>query len=272
MQWYADYIVDEGRAGVTWILIAFITTFLITRGITRKIRHEQRAREQAIALGHVSPREAAAGGVVKDIHIGGVHIHHQVWGLLLMLTMGILQFAYEFTSPWLEITGAFFGVGAALVLDEFALWLHLDDVYWSPEGQKSMDAVVATVVVLAALVLGTGPLGVAPGDIDDAPLVVPLAIAINLALVVITLLKGKVMMAAIGIFVPVVTMVGSIRLARTPSWWSRNVYRRRPGRMARALMREDRLQARVERVRVALGGEPDFHEAPAPKASRSPMR
>ena len=247
MEWYRDYIVYEGRAGVTWILIAFITTFLITRGITRKIRHEQRARELAIAEGRLSPDDAAPGGVVKDIHIGGVHIHHQVWGLLLMLSMGILEYAYEFTSPWLEIFGALFGVGAALVLDEFALWLHLDDVYWSAEGQKSMDAVV----------LGTGPLGVAPGDIDDAPLVVPVAIAINMALVVITLLKGKVMMAAIGIFIPIVTLVGAIRLARTPSWWSRNLYRRRPRRMAKALGREDRLRARVERVRVSLGGEPD---------------
>lgn len=266
MQWYADYIVEQGRAGVTWILIAFVTTFLITRGITRKIRREQRARERAIAEGRISPDEAAAGGVVKDIHIGGVHIHHQVWGLLLMLTMGILQFAYEFGSPWLEITGAFFGVGAALVLDEFALWLHLDDVYWSAEGQKSIDAVVATVCVLAALVLGTGPLGVAPGDLDDAPLVVPVVVAINLALVVITLLKGKVMMAAIGIFFPLVTLIGAMRLARTPSWWSRNLYRRRPVRMTRALAREDRLRARVEKVRVALGGEPDTQMAPASQA------
>ncbi len=257
MQWYYDYIVYEGRAGVTWILIAFVTTFLITRGITRKIRREARERERAIAEGRLSPDDAAGGGVIKDIHIGGVHIHHQVWGMLLMLTMGILEFSYEFGSPWLEIFGALFGVGAALVLDEFALFLHLDDVYWSAEGQKSVDAVVATVCVLTALVLGTGPLGVAPGDIDDAPLVVPVVIAINMALVVITLLKGKVMMAAIGIFVPIVTLVGAIRLARTPSWWSRNMYRRRPRRMARALGREERLRGRVEKVRVALGGEPD---------------
>jgi hypothetical protein len=264
MQWYYDYIVYEGRAGVTWILIAFVTTFLITRGITRKIRREARARERAIAEGRLSPDDAVAGGVIKDIHIGGVHIHHQVWGMLLLLTMGILQFAYEFGSPWLEIFGALFGVGAALVLDEFALFLHLDDVYWSAEGQKSVDAVVATVCVLTALVLGTGPLGVAPGDIDDAPLAVPVAIAINMAFVVITLLKGKVMMAAIGIFVPIVTLVGAIRLARTPSWWSRNMYRRRPRRMARALGREERLQARVERVRVSLGGEPDPDSGGAP--------
>lgn len=267
MEWYRDYIVYEGRAGVTWILIAFITTFLITRGITRKIRREQRARELAIAEGRLSPDDAVPGGVVKDIHIGGVHIHHQVWGLLLMLTMGILEYAYEFTSPWLEIFGALFGVGAALVLDEFALWLHLDDVYWSAEGQKSVDAVVATVLVLTALVLGTGPLGVEPGDIDDAPLVVPVVIAINMALVVITLLKGKVMMAAIGIFIPVVTLVGAMRLARTPSWWSRNMYRRRPRRMTRALAREDRLRARVERVRVSLGGEPDPDVGAGPGAA-----
>ena len=116
MLWYEDYIVAAGRAGVVWILIAFVTTFLITRGITRKIRRERTAKEEAFARGLITKDELDGGGLVNDIVIGGVHIHHQVWGLLLMLVSGMLQFAYEFSSPWLEITGAMFGVGAALVL------------------------------------------------------------------------------------------------------------------------------------------------------------
>ena len=216
MRWYEDYIVEAGRAGVVWILIAFVTTFLITRGITRKIRRERVAREQAVAQGLIGPDEVDSGGVINDITIGGVHIHHQVWGLLLMLVAGMLQFAYEFSSPWLEMTGAMFGVGAALVLDEFALWLHLDDVYWSEAGQKSIDAVVATVIVLTALIFDSGPMGISATDLDDAPLVVPIIVAVNTALMVVTLMKGKIMMAAIGFFIPFVALVGAIRLATAP--------------------------------------------------------
>ncbi len=262
MRWYEDYIVEAGRAGVVWILIAFVTTFLITRGITRKIRRERVAREQAVAQGLIGPDEVDSGGVINDITIGGVHIHHQVWGLLLMLVAGMLQFAYEFSSPWLEMTGAMFGVGAALVLDEFALWLHLDDVYWSEAGQKSIDAVVATVIVLTALIFDSGPMGVSATDLDDAPLVVPIIVAVNTALMVVTLMKGKIMMAAIGFFIPFVALVGAIRLARTPSWWSRTLYGRHPLKMQKAVARERRRRDRIERVRVSLGGEPD----PAPAA------
>lgn len=260
MLWYEDYIVAAGRAGVVWILIAFVTTFLITRGITRKIRRERMAKEEAFAKGLITKDELDGGGVVSDIVIGGVHIHHQVWGLLLMLVSGMLQFAYEFGSPWLEITGAMFGVGAALVLDEFALWLHLDDVYWSEAGQKSIDAVVATVIVLTALIFDSGPMGITASDIDDAPIIVPIIVAVNTVFMVLTLMKGKVMMAAIGFFIPLVSLVGAVRLARTPSWWSRTLYGRSPRKMTRAVARERRRRRRIERVRVSLGGEPD----PAP--------
>lgn len=51
-----------------------------------------------------------------------------------MLVTGLLVFRFSPESPWLEALPALFGAGAALALDEFALWLHLDDVYWSAEG------------------------------------------------------------------------------------------------------------------------------------------
>ena len=126
---------------------------------------------EAMARGEAPPE--AKGGVVKDVEIGGVHIHHQVWGLLLMLVAGMLEFAFEFSSPWLEVLGILFGAGAALVLDEFALFLHLDDVYWSTAGQKSIDAVVATLCVMAALILGSGPLGITAQDLERVPEVGP---------------------------------------------------------------------------------------------------
>ena len=80
------------------------------------------------------------------MHIGGVHVHHQVWGILLVLVVGLLTFRFRPESPWIEILATLFGVGAALALDEFALWLHLEDVYWSEEGKKSIDAVMIAAV------------------------------------------------------------------------------------------------------------------------------
>lgn len=257
MRWYEDYIVEAGRAGVVWILIAFVTTFLITRGITRKIRRERIAREQAVAQGLIGPDEADSGGVINDITIGGVHIHHQVWGLLFMLAAGILSFAFDFRSPWLQMLAAVFGIGAALVLDEFALWLHLDDVYWSAEGQKSVDAILATVLVMVALTLGEGPLGVSLANVDDAPWALAYAIVFNLVLVVLTLAKGKIMMAAIGFFVPLVALFGAIRLARVPSWWAGRFYATRPKKLERAQQREMRRRERIARIRARLAGHPD---------------
>ena len=86
------------------------------------------------------------------MHIGGVHVHHQVWGILLVLVVGLLTFRFRPESPWVEVMATLFGVGAALALDEFALWLHLEDVYWSEEGKKSIDAVMIAAVF--GLVLG----------------------------------------------------------------------------------------------------------------------
>jgi hypothetical protein len=80
---------------------------------------------------------------------------------------------------------------------------------------------------------------------------------VNTVLMVITLMKGKVMMAAIGFFIPLVSLFGAVRLARTPSWWSRTLYGRYPMKMTRAVTREQRRRTRIERVRVGLGGEPD---------------
>ena len=82
-------------------------------------------------------------------------MHHQVWGILLVLVVGLLTFRFRPESPWIEILATLFGIGAALALDEFALWLHLEDVYWSEEGKKSIDAVMIAAVF--GLVLLTAP-------------------------------------------------------------------------------------------------------------------
>ncbi len=92
----------------------------------------------------------AGRGPFHNLEVGGRHIHHLVWGILLLLIVGygwLLQFGpiVQARSRWHGRVMAFlFGVGAALTLDEFALWLNLQDVYWERQGRASMDAVCSS--------------------------------------------------------------------------------------------------------------------------------
>jgi hypothetical protein len=84
----------------------------------------------------------------------GTHIHHLVWGILLLMVMGYLGLAIEIDTPWLELVAVGFGIGMGLTLDEFALWLNLEDVYWSAKGRQSIDAVIITTSVIGISLLG----------------------------------------------------------------------------------------------------------------------
>ena len=86
----------------------------------------------------------------------GRHIHHLVFGIIILLGVGYGWLAdfgtgEDDTSLFLSrLMSILYGVGAALTLDEFALWLNLKDVYWSPEGRSSVDAVILFGALLAA--------------------------------------------------------------------------------------------------------------------------
>jgi hypothetical protein len=86
----------------------------------------------------------AGVGPFHNVSTGGLHIHHLVWGILLLLVVGYVWLIEEGTSSnWLaSITAVAYGIGAALTLDEFALWLTIQDVYWTGPGRWSIDAVV----------------------------------------------------------------------------------------------------------------------------------
>lgn len=252
LDWYQHWVVDTGRAGLIWMLISFAVTFVITRSVTRSIR-ARGANEDADAA--PAGDDPGSRGVVKDVHIGGVHIHHQVWGILLILIVAVLEFAYQPSSPWIEVLGALFGAGAALTLDEFALWLHLDDVYWSTEGRKSIDAVVVAVCIIGALLLGSTPFGVADAENgSDAAIGIPVTILMNGAVIIICMMKGKLITGLIGVFVPVVALFGAIRLAKPGSMWAKRRYPRRPARLERATRKAERAERRMDRIRDVLGG------------------
>ncbi len=120
--------------------------FFAAYGITRAISHAIRA------------------GLVPwhSVFIGQTHVHHLVWGILLLLVVGYgwlvqLGTGKGDSSRWLgRLMAVLYGVGAALTLDEFALWLHLEDVYWEREGRASVDAVLIFGALVSSGVWG-GP-------------------------------------------------------------------------------------------------------------------
>jgi hypothetical protein len=186
---------------VGWMLGAFLLTFLVTRVITRAIRNGR--------------------GPFRNASMGGVHVHHQVYGIFLLLGAGTAEFTYRPEAPWVDVLAALFGAGAALTLDEFALWLRLDDVYWQREGRSSVDAVLVSVVVGALLLVGADPFG---GEADGGAVAMALTVVTDVGFGLLAILKGRPVLGVIGVFVPVLGLVTALRLARPSSPWARRRY------------------------------------------------
>jgi len=234
------------RAAMAAFLLGLLLTFLGVRVNTRLIR-------------------AKVSWWFHDIESGGgVHVHHMVIGVVLMVASGVLMIGLLPQGLWLQIVALFFGAGVALTLDEFALILRLQDVYWTNEGRLSVDAVFVAVCGAGLLLLGVRPVifeQVTAGESAlTAVFIVTAGIVINFGLVLICLLKSKLWTAFFALFIPLVGTVGAIRLARPRSPWARRRYRDRPGRLARAERRERRRNATVDAWRTAffdlVGGKP----------------
>lgn len=243
-EWFKNTIVDTGRLPLFCLFAAMVLGFLFIRFSTRMIRAGVRWWP-----GNVTP--------------GGLHIHHAVFGIGFMLLAGVVGFTIPpDLAAWRAAAAALFGLGAALVLDEFALILRLRDVYWTDEGRASVTAVFAACAVTGLLVLGVLPENLT--DLIDADNQGGLAgwaagiglVAANLALAAVTVLKGKLWTGLIGLFFPVLIYVGAVRLGRPKSPWARWFYHR-PGerwerRLARARRREERVHQPVARFTTRL--------------------
>ena len=171
-----------------------------------------------------------------NIRRGKVHVHHMVIGLIAMFAVGVLEFAIHPGAPWVEILALCFGGAAGAVFDEFALVLHLKDVYWEREGRKSVVAVFLATSFIAFMAIGMVPLGYADPN-SPATIIEWSAVGVmilDLALVAVAFLKGRIWLGWIGLFMPAVALVAVIRLARPWSIWAHRRYSDKPQKLARA--------------------------------------
>jgi hypothetical protein len=136
---YHKHFKDRRKERQLFSTGSFLVTFAAVRGITHAIRAER--------------------GPFKNITPGGRHIHHMTFGITGLLSVGylwLLEIGINEQRRASRLTSIAYGSGAALTLDEFALWLNLEDDYWTKQGRESIDAVALFASLLVLSVLGKG--------------------------------------------------------------------------------------------------------------------
>jgi hypothetical protein len=232
----------HNEQAVFLVLVGFLGSFAFIRMSTRIIRSES-----------ISwwPGNIESGG--------GVHVHHLVFGIVTMMAAGTLGFVADGRTPFAEICALLFGIGVGLTIDEFALWVHLEDVYWSREGRSSIDATVIAASLMLLIVLGVSPV------VFDSTTTAALISSIVLTLVVfacvaICFAKGRILHGTIGIFFAPIAIYGASRIGKPRSAWARYRYgERRPKKQAKAEGRfppDRRTERFKEAFRDIVGGKP----------------
>lgn len=237
-----DRLVEHDEQALFMVLVGFILSFAFIRMSTRLMR---------------SPRVPWwPGSIVSD---SGVHLHHLVFGIVTMMVFGALGFLAHGHSPWAEICGFAFGVGAGLTIDEFALWVYLDDVYWAEEGRSSIDATVIAAAGMGLVLLGFTPFTVETGSASAVAGTAVSALVV-FALVAACFAKQRVMHGTIGFFFFPIALYGACRIGKPGSPWARRRYgERRPAKQEKAEERfpPDRRTERFKNAfRDVIGGKP----------------
>ncbi|HEX3243041.1 MAG TPA: hypothetical protein VHQ97_08165 [Solirubrobacterales bacterium] len=253
-----DQILAEEKQGLFLVLVGFLLSFGFIRMSTRLMR---------------SPRVPWwPGSVVSE---SGVHVHHLVFGIVTMMIAGAIGFTVLGDSPWAEICAFAFGVGAGLTIDEFALWVYLEDVYWSEQGRVSIDATVIAAAFMGLILLGFTPFTFDTGSVDETIESIIGALAI-LTVVAICFGKQRIMHGTVGFFVLPIAIYGAARIGKPGSPWARRRYgERNPSKQAEA---EDRFSPdrRTERLKNAfrdiIGGKPSQGVAAATQEVRDAGR
>jgi hypothetical protein len=237
-----DQLAEHDRQWLFLVLLGLVVSFGFIRFSTRMMR---------------SPRVTWwPGSVVSD---SGVHVHHLVFGIVLMIAAGAISFAGFAVSPIYEICAFLFGVGIGLTIDEFALWLYLDDVYWAREGRASVDAAALAVGLLGIVLLGVRPFDISDNSAGDL-IVSIVGVLVLFACVAICILKHRLLHGAVGFFLFPLALYGACRIGKPNSPWAKRFYgERNPKKQAKAeqRFRPDRRTERFkEAFRDAIGGSP----------------
>jgi hypothetical protein len=239
---YEDEIYAAGKEPLLLLLISFLLSFTLTRLYTRLAR-----------------RHSWGSG-----RLGATHLHHMVPGLVLVLVSGLIGFSAYSNPAFVDVAAIAFGAGAALVLDEFALVFHLEDVYWEDEGRQSVVATVLGAAVIVLMLVVTAPAGLHSDTFSDRSRIVAAGyLGGNALFALICFLKGKPFVGLTAIFIPFVGLIGATRLAHARSPWAHMFYDGE--KLARARDRFSRcLGQRVRNRLVAVVG--GFPHRPAPHA------
>jgi hypothetical protein len=203
---YDRAIVDTGRQPEFLFFVAFLVTF----GFIRTSAHMIRAQ---------------VSWWPGNVQVGGTHIHHLVWGIVLLLITGYVGVAIRPPSPWQEFVAIFFGIGTGLTLDEFALWLDLKDVYWAQDGRKSIDAVIVAATTSGMVLIGFSAWIDVATQVEDAIFALVGAFGFTgIVAAVVNLAKEKFGVAIVGFLIPPIGIAAAFRLGRPRSLWARLFY------------------------------------------------
>jgi hypothetical protein len=229
------------QSSVLLLFAAFLVSFLFIRASTRLMR---------------SPKVPWWPGSITTE--GGLHLHHLVFGIVLMLIGGTLGFALTDDAPWIQLSAVAFGIGAGLTFDEFALWVHLEDVYWADQGRQSVDATIVAIIFVGMVLVGAVPVSV---DSGSTGLVIASLIAagIEICFSIVAFAKRRFAHGYVGLFVWPLALWGASRLAKPDSPWAKRFYgERNPEKQARAeaRYRDRRVDRAKERFRDLVGGRP----------------
>jgi hypothetical protein len=203
---YQRAIQDTGRESEFLFLVSFLFMF----GFIRTSAHMIRAQ---------------VSWWPGNVNVGGTHIHHLVWGILLVLIFGYVGAVVRPESPWSEIAVVAFGLGTGLTMDEFALWLNLRDVYWEKEGRRSIDAVIVVGAIAAFALVGFGAWVDVADSVESGVFAAVGAIGgLGLLMAIINAAKEKFWVAGFSIVFPLAGVVGLFRLAKPGSLWAHHLY------------------------------------------------
>jgi hypothetical protein len=241
-EFWNDQILAEEKQGLFLVLAGFILSFAFIRMSTRLMR---------------SPKVPWwPGSVVSE---SGVHLHHLVFGIVTMMISGAVGFTVLGDGPWAEICALAFGIGAGLTIDEFALWIYLDDVYWAEEGRVSIDATVIAAAAMGLILLGFTPFSFETGSLDEAIGSIVSALIV-FGLVALCFAKQRLLHGTIGFFVFPIAIYGAARIGKPGSPWGRRHYaERNPAKQEKAEERfaPDRHTERFKNAfRDIVGGKP----------------